>query len=416
MYKFMLQTFLFMFLISAVQVYAQKVKAYAGNDNRLEVIDVETMTVIDTIDGGEAYRMVLTPDGKKLYTTNHNRMVLVIDAEADTLLKAFDPSSDTLFTSELEGIAISPDGGRVYVADESSDLVFTIDTRADTTLFEAELDLYEAEDMIVSPDGEYLYVNDNDYVSKIRTDSLIIVATTYTSNDGHGITLSADGSKIYAEGRNSTTRGVAVINTDSMTIDTVLSASGYHLETSRDGQYVFGVNESRTFSVIETGVDTVVASIDFTNIGSIRGISETPDGHYILLAGSRGVIKIDAVSFEQTDTIAVGSYRTVVSKNVTISSIENSGYSLPGQLNLLSNYPNPFNPVTTIPFETGSAGNVTLKIYNSRGQLVRTLLDKTLNAGLHKVKFKAGSLASGIYFYRLKYGRQVKTKKMLLLR
>lgn len=93
--------------------------------------------------------------------------------------------------------------------------------------------------------------------------------------------------------------------------------------------------------------------------------------------------------------------------------------SLP--FDLKKNYPNPFNPETTIDFETFSEGKVTLEIFNSKGQLVKTLCNKTFPQGQHSIiwegKDESGNkVASGIFFYSLSMNSQQKIKKMILLK
>jgi len=83
---------------------------------------------------------------------------------------------------------------------------------------------------------------------------------------------------------------------------------------------------------------------------------------------------------------------------------------------LSQNYPNPFNPSTTINWEMPQAGYVTLKIYDVLGREVITLVNEELNAGKHEVVFDAQRFSSGIYFYQLKAGSFVGTKKMLYLK
>ncbi len=83
---------------------------------------------------------------------------------------------------------------------------------------------------------------------------------------------------------------------------------------------------------------------------------------------------------------------------------------------LFPNYPNPFNPTTTINFSTPSNGFVKLSVLNTLGEEVSTLVNEFISAGSHEVTFNAENLASGIYFYRLKAGDFVETKKMVLLR
>ena len=83
---------------------------------------------------------------------------------------------------------------------------------------------------------------------------------------------------------------------------------------------------------------------------------------------------------------------------------------------LLNNYPNPFNPVTTIEYLIPDGGLVTLKIYDVLGNEVATLVYEEKPAGDYEVEFFATNLPSGIYFYRLRAGSFAETKKMLLLK
>jgi hypothetical protein len=94
----------------------------------------------------------------------------------------------------------------------------------------------------------------------------------------------------------------------------------------------------------------------------------------------------------------------------------NDDEQMPQSFNLYQNYPNPFNPTTVISWQLAVSSNVTLEIYNLRGQKVKTLLSASLHSGFHSVEFKATNLASGIYFYRLQAGRHVETKKMVVLK
>jgi hypothetical protein len=90
-------------------------------------------------------------------------------------------------------------------------------------------------------------------------------------------------------------------------------------------------------------------------------------------------------------------------------------------LSLAQNLPNPFNPQTTITFTVPEPVRVHLAVFDARGKLVNVLLDKPLNEGRHEARWNgddhAGRAApSGVYFYRLRAGKQVLTKKMILLK
>ena len=90
--------------------------------------------------------------------------------------------------------------------------------------------------------------------------------------------------------------------------------------------------------------------------------------------------------------------------------------NVPADFSLKQNYPNPFNPTTTIEFDLPKASNVSLKIYNSLGKEVETLLSENMIAGNYKVSFDASKLSSGIYFYTLSTGSFRQTKTMSLVK
>jgi hypothetical protein len=83
---------------------------------------------------------------------------------------------------------------------------------------------------------------------------------------------------------------------------------------------------------------------------------------------------------------------------------------------LHQNFPNPFNPTTSIAIDLVDAGNVSLKVYNLMGQEVGTLLTGNMTSGRHIVNFDATNLSSGLYLYRLSVNGFVAEKKMLLMK
>lgn len=90
--------------------------------------------------------------------------------------------------------------------------------------------------------------------------------------------------------------------------------------------------------------------------------------------------------------------------------------NVPAQFVLKQNYPNPFNPSTTIEFSVPHAAFVTLKIYNTMGQEVSTLVSEKLQAGVHRTRWHANGVSSGVYFCRLEADGSTLTRKILMLR
>ena len=83
---------------------------------------------------------------------------------------------------------------------------------------------------------------------------------------------------------------------------------------------------------------------------------------------------------------------------------------------LEQNFPNPFNPLTTIRYQIPETANAMLEIFNTLGQKVATLVNKKQKAGYYDVKFNASGLASGLYVYRIAAGKHYAVKKMMILK
>ncbi|MBN1482461.1 T9SS type A sorting domain-containing protein [candidate division KSB1 bacterium] len=86
------------------------------------------------------------------------------------------------------------------------------------------------------------------------------------------------------------------------------------------------------------------------------------------------------------------------------------------KFNLEPNYPNPFNPTTTISYSVNTVGNVELKVYDLLGHEIATLVNGVKRAGSHQVTFDARDLPSGIYIYSLKSAETVLSNKMILMK
>lgn len=110
---------------------------------------------------------------------------------------------------------------------------------------------------------------------------------------------------------------------------------------------------------------------------------------------------------EDITTIKYASIMTGVTGNTN---------STPEGFELKQNYPNPFNPSTKISFSLPNAGMTTLKIYDMAGKEVAQLVNGSMNAGTYEFNFDAAGLSSGVYFYTLRTGEFVETKKMNLIK
>jgi hypothetical protein len=95
---------------------------------------------------------------------------------------------------------------------------------------------------------------------------------------------------------------------------------------------------------------------------------------------------------------------------------ENSNISSTIEFTLAQNYPNPFNPSTKISWQSPVSGHQTLKVYDVLGNEVASLINEYKPAGNYQVNFDASNLSSGIYFYQLKTGSFIQTRKMTLIK
>lgn len=99
-----------------------------------------------------------------------------------------------------------------------------------------------------------------------------------------------------------------------------------------------------------------------------------------------------------------------------LTSITQITQETPENFKIYQNFPNPFNPQTTIRFDIHEASDVTLKVYDISGKLISDLIQQRLSAGSYDVNFVSESLPSGVYIYTLSIGNQSATRRMTLLK
>ena len=148
-------------------------------------------------------------------------------------------------------------------------------------------------------------------------------------------------------------------------------------------------------------------TLDWKNIGFIKGHgTTTKENNYSFVDKNLGTgsysYKLFQIDFDETRTES-----EIVNVNIN---------SQPKEYALMQNYPNPFNPTTTIEYSIPENGNVKLKIYNSLGEEVATLVNEYKTVGNLKFNFDASALPSGIYFYRINANNFSSVKKLILLK
>lgn len=152
-----------------------------------------------------------------------------------------------------------------------------------------------------------------------------------------------------------------------------------------------------------------------SGVTGVRGVFRLPNGNYLTTNGS-GLYEIDDTTGTMIRQIFASSnlqYIDLFDRNLT-TSVQNN--SVPVNYKLYENYPNPFNPFTTIKYEIPERAFVELKVFDFLGKEISSLQSGYQNAGVYEVAFDGTNLSSGVYFYRFVTGNYVETKKMVLIK
>ena len=126
---------------------------------------------------------------------------------------------------------------------------------------------------------------------------------------------------------------------------------------------------------------------------------------------------VDDIAIQYSShTLRVGTHGRGAWQIDLTTGIASPANNTPTTFAVNQNYPNPFNPSTAISYQLSANSYVTLKVYDVLGREMATLVNGQQNAGYHSVAFNAGSLPSGVYFYRITAGNYSSVKKMVLMK
>jgi hypothetical protein len=208
----------------------------------------------------------------------------------------------------------------------------------------------------------------------------------------------------------SVTFGDWTVMADSGAVYTLLGDSGY---ISYNVELVDG-NSNRTIGVIKNGQISSTTLCRFSQAAYSLNTSN--------ISGTNLKIRITAsTNIKNPIAIPVNDYATekITSMGLAKSSMKELALNRLGivtDYEIDQNFPNPFNPATTISYQIPKDGRVTIKIFDVIGREVTTLVDEFKQSGRYSVKFDASHLSSGIYFYSIKSGSYNAVKKMSLIK
>jgi hypothetical protein len=207
-----------------------------------------------------------------------------------------------------------------------------------------------------------------------------------------------------------------------------------------DNLYISERNNGLRIYDISNSSNPVFRSF-INTLGSPYGI-DIEDSFLYLACTNSGMRLIDISS--PSSPLEIGyyqaqnlyAYKVIVKNGIAYTTNGNYGIAIIGNENyttlnstvkntkkytLLENYPNPFNPITTIHYEIPINSKVMIKIFNIKGQLITQLIDKQMPAGTHKIQWSGTNsdgvpVNSGVYFYQITAGKYSQTRKMILLK
>lgn len=146
----------------------------------------------------------------------------------------------------------------------------------------------------------------------------------------------------------------------------------------------------------------------------LSNVTLTEGEHNLTIAYRENGALLDKICISTNSQLPEGMGDEAINK-CDITDVDNFK-EIPKNFRLEQNYPNPFNPSTVISYQIPSTTKISLKIYNTLGQIVAELFDGTRAAGYHEQSFNGSALSSGIYFYELKAENFIDMKKFVLMK
>ncbi len=239
----------------------------------------------------------------------------------------------------------------------------------------------------------------------------------YAATESDGVFSSGDGGSTWVS--------CGLVRSDLQTIvvddfgDLLVGAYG-GIFRSTDGGTTWNQStftNSYVYAVAVQGSQTIFA-------GTYNGVLVSYDGGVTWKNGGLGGQTVMSLVFNAGGNLIAGAYHSGVFQTAqVITGVEESAASLPLSDALLPNYPNPFNPSTTLSFvissSPGGGGGgsfVRLAVYDLLGREVAVLVNEKLQPGPHSVRWNAGGLPSGVYFCRIQAGKFFAVRKLVLAR
>jgi hypothetical protein len=237
----------------------------------------------------------------------------------------------------------------------------------------------------------------------------------FVATHGYGIYRSPDnGNTWYASNFGLTNSTVYALFQSSNGTIFAGATDGMFASTDAGGTWQRVVSsQNGVFTVAENAAQTLFAGT------AQQGVLVSTDNGSSWLQRNEGLpslsvfcVTVDDAGYAYAGTASDSVYRTI---QPTLS-VDDSWGPLPYGFSLAQNFPNPFNPSTTISYSLSRESHVTLEVYGLLGQQVAQLVNGLKQAGEYEIQFEGMRLASGVYFYRIQTAQYTATRKMIILR
>jgi hypothetical protein len=181
--------------------------------------------------------------------------------------------------------------------------------------------------------------------------------------------------------------------------------SNYNFEVGKEKKFALNLFAKNLVNITSLKVISLSSDVEFTLQGDSLSIKVLKSGQYSYkILGMKG-----------NDVVSISPEYKITNVSTDIEPIAST---ISDKYQLFQNYPNPFNPTTVIRYQISDFSHVILKVYDVLGRVVATLVDEYKEPGYYNVEFKLNSdgYTSGVYFYQLKSGSFIETRKMILIK
>ncbi len=385
-------------LVQSLMLYQGRGYIMSNTSEAIDILSLDTKERVAQIPGVPSPRYMAVVGDEKAYVSN------LFSATVTVINLADDATAGTIEVgSNPEDIAVV--GTRAYVANSGfgGDSTLTvIDTETDTVLETIDLGCDGPRHLEVDAEGEvWAFCNGNTIYNDDFTE---IIAQT----NGAAVVLDGASGEIVTRFDLGFQAGAASTGQDS-----------YYAAASQEAFLIHGTE----LLVFDTAANTQQSTITLSGDESVGGLAYDAAAERFYAARVTGFTTVGFVSIHGRDGQELARFETgiapahiVLIQDETATAVEQTSDAAPESFVLHPNYPNPFNPATTIPFDIAQAGHVTLKIFDMLGREVATLVEAPMRPGRYETTWEAGPMAGGVYLSRLAANGQVSTRRLVLLK